>query len=352
MSWHRGGDLLLSRGDGFYPATYYVPYLPNTAPHEIVSKSKIGIRDVTSNPYFEDDEEEDLNEMIEMVNLADSTMGVSQLGGIKFDNDLISNMMAKFLAKLEERGFDVDEGTAKALFVERIESRTKSVLPSAPWKSNASFSRSLSSLGFSPHQQDPAGDVSQILLSTGNGRFWAVLDRSMLRWAYDMFERRIEEMKATRGHSRYIRKTESSEKNFQWDNLSIEISGVDGSTPMAVASHLAASPHPIMVRFSYTTSTVKKSEKNGIRKGKSQKQEIDLEVSVCVDDTTKFYGRDSNKWNFDTDTEGNNDSNDEDDNGAKIQRHILYREGRGWGDMDTQQQDWIKQNGGLNVWLR
>ena len=126
-----------------------------------------------------------------------------------------------------------------------------------PWLSATSFSRPLARLGFRPTFNDPASEVKQVLVTTGNGRFWAVLDRRVLLWAWRMFQRRLAPylVNSAEQQQRWLKQRPTATplrltKDFRWDELSAEISEVDGSTPVALASHKSGTPHPIMVRFS------------------------------------------------------------------------------------------------------
>ena len=291
-TWHRGGDLLLSRVDGFYAAVY------GNDPSATTTK--------------------------------DSGLGAQQSR---------EQMFLTFAQKLQERGIRTD---ARKLFEKRFPLKPDSTLP---WLSQSSFSRSLSDLGFEPTPSDPAGEVSQFLLATGNGRYWAVIDRSMLQWAWGLFEQKLlSQQKTSSARARHIRVTESDSSKFVWENLSGDISQIDGSTAWARASHLSSSRHPIMIKYS-VSRPLPHNKSPVIVAGAA----IDLEIAVCVDSEDEY-----DEWNFDNEDDlGEDEADDDSDSDTHgVTRHILYREGSGWPRLDEKEDLWIRSNGGLNVWIR
>ena len=256
-TWHRGGDLLLSRNDGFYPSVYFTsPSMPVDNEDDEVLSDPTTHADAA---YFPDDEEDDLtpDEVVQ-----DSLQELTEL----FSQDP-QLLYQRFLEKLKERDVEVSDTRAKAAFDTYL--AAQNIRP--PWLSSSSFSRSLSDLGLIGSVDDPSDGVTQLLLATGNGKYWVVVEKRMLRWAHDMFSRRLRDRR--RGdRSNSVHQTQFNESFFVWDNLSLEISEINGATPMAVASHLSGSPHPIFVRFSVSSvGTAAASSFN-----------IDMEVSVCV----------------------------------------------------------------------
>lgn len=354
VQWHRGGDLLLSHLSGFYPAVYDLS--PNA--HE----SAPGL--------VEDDEMEDLDE-ITLASTAFQDMQIDDARGRvlegrayssprtndktleQLSEEEVQGLFVLFQQKLRTRGVDVPEDRARQLFDKKLLSTPFPGKPLPPWRGSYSFSKSLSELGFAPGIHDPAEAVSQLLLSTGNGRYWAIVERQAIVWARNMFQRRLQAKNSRRNtNGGFVRTTERRSEDFIWDNLSGQISEVDGSTPMALASHLSGSPHPLMIRFSVSTVP------NHVQGGKNLN--IDLEISTCTpasphDDTFES----DNNWDFDDDDEeedGSGDDNNSEPDDANRQpnmiRHILYREGPGWGRLSAEEDRWVRENGGLNVWLR
>eukprot|EP00750_Incisomonas_marina_P000475 INCI1039.2.p1 GENE.INCI1039.2~~INCI1039.2.p1 ORF type:complete len:679 (-),score=85.80 INCI1039.2:99-2135(-) len=342
VQWHRGGDLLLSNLRGFYPAVYDLS--PN------VHESAPGLVD--------DDEMEDLDENVLAFNAfqdvqidaqgyaleeiayvptstSDSTLELAQ--------EEVQGLFALFQQKLRNRGVDVSVDRARQLFDKQILSSSLPQKPLPPWCGLYSFSKSLSQLDFATGIHDPAQAVSQVLLSTGNGKYWAIMERQTIVWAWNMFQRRLLATNSRRNaNGGFVRSTERRPEDFKWDNLSGQISEVDGSTPMALASHLSGSPHPLMIRFSVSVAS------NHARTGK--KPEFDLEISTCAPASHDTFEGDS--WDFGDDEENPDIENDSQPNRQNVNRHILYREGPGWGRLSADEDRWVRENGGLNVWLR
>ncbi len=223
MVWHQSSDLLLSRVDGYYPSVYFLGHVPNGAPHDAEASANSdhaflhggggasagsggggggghgggGAAGTPPDPYGEDSEEdEDLDEGEEVARLADTALDAlgtftplfcDSATNPTFDNEQQqqqqqqqqhphhhTDMAAAFMGKLRERGLEMSEAEARRIFAARLKARTGQPPPPPPWLSAASFSRSLQDLGFAPSPTDPAAGVKQVLLATGNGRYWCV----------------------------------------------------------------------------------------------------------------------------------------------------------------------------------